>query len=356
MAKDIDFNNDEDENIGGLFDTPQLIPPDIKAILDTFEDESYGECGRVQNEIEARGYTFDWYLDADPYNLRKLEPKSDLITPKLSFLGVESVLEKELEILQESNFGLNAEVIFYDNEKISFFNLKKLHWLIPGSSEASQKLVAFKSDIHACSFTYSTSTVKYIKLSVAEKAYPSICAFQPLIGYQVATLEGQFHEGMDASFCVYSLAQATQMRGDDPLYVVHPIYDGDIEDPTIMFFNHPNTNTYTFEQIKQALINLVANDSLPVDMRLLTEDALFPRMVVFQLLDRFDRQVGLVRVESTKEEMEDWWVQFNRERTPEPGEDFVGSFVDELKDSGFMAERYFETETSEKAEFNIRAV
>jgi hypothetical protein len=58
-----------------LFSTPELIPSEIMAILNTFEDETYSECERVKLEIEQHGYTFDYYLDAQPYNLRKVKTK-----------------------------------------------------------------------------------------------------------------------------------------------------------------------------------------------------------------------------------------------------------------------------------------
>jgi hypothetical protein len=55
-----------------LFETPELIPSSVMSILETFEDNTYDECDRIQNELEQIGYTFDYYLDAEPFNLRKL--------------------------------------------------------------------------------------------------------------------------------------------------------------------------------------------------------------------------------------------------------------------------------------------
>jgi hypothetical protein len=56
-----------------LFETPELIPQDVQAILWTFNEDApntYEELDRVTNELEEIGYTFDYYLDADPYGLR----------------------------------------------------------------------------------------------------------------------------------------------------------------------------------------------------------------------------------------------------------------------------------------------
>ena len=55
-----------------LFETPELIPQDVQAILETFNEDAdpYHELNRLTNELEVIGYTFDYYLDADPYGLR----------------------------------------------------------------------------------------------------------------------------------------------------------------------------------------------------------------------------------------------------------------------------------------------
>lgn len=53
-----------------LFETPELLPKRIIDILNTFEDNTYEECARVRDELETYGYTYDYYLDAQPYGLR----------------------------------------------------------------------------------------------------------------------------------------------------------------------------------------------------------------------------------------------------------------------------------------------
>lgn len=61
-----------------LFETPELIPAEVKAIMDTFNDYSgneYLELDRIVNELNQIGYTFDFYLDAEPYGLRPINVK-----------------------------------------------------------------------------------------------------------------------------------------------------------------------------------------------------------------------------------------------------------------------------------------
>jgi len=58
-----------------LFETPELIPDEVQAVFETFNedsDNSYFELDRILSEIEPLGYTFDYYLDAEPYGLRPI--------------------------------------------------------------------------------------------------------------------------------------------------------------------------------------------------------------------------------------------------------------------------------------------
>lgn len=55
-----------------LFETPELIPSDVMNIILTFNENTYEECERVKNELEELGYTFEYYLDAEPYGLRTI--------------------------------------------------------------------------------------------------------------------------------------------------------------------------------------------------------------------------------------------------------------------------------------------
>jgi hypothetical protein len=57
-----------------LFDTPELIPNEIQAILETFDEDAspYLELERLLAEMKPLGYTFDYFLDASPYGLRPI--------------------------------------------------------------------------------------------------------------------------------------------------------------------------------------------------------------------------------------------------------------------------------------------
>lgn len=56
-----------------LFPHYQILPANIQQVLSTFKEETYDECGRLLSELKAFGYTFEYYLDAVPFNLTKIQ-------------------------------------------------------------------------------------------------------------------------------------------------------------------------------------------------------------------------------------------------------------------------------------------
>lgn len=57
-----------------LFETPHLIPVNVKRVLDTLSEDagSYWELESIRIQVEKLGYTFDYGLDAEPYDLRPI--------------------------------------------------------------------------------------------------------------------------------------------------------------------------------------------------------------------------------------------------------------------------------------------
>ena len=67
MQKEIDLFDKENEH---------LVPEKIKEIFSNCEydsEDTYNQLKELKKQCEAKGYTFDWYLDANPFNLRKLQ-------------------------------------------------------------------------------------------------------------------------------------------------------------------------------------------------------------------------------------------------------------------------------------------
>ena len=56
-----------------LFDTWEQLPENVQQVLAKYSFvDTYQGCNDFQKELEPLGYTFDYYLNAEPYNLRKL--------------------------------------------------------------------------------------------------------------------------------------------------------------------------------------------------------------------------------------------------------------------------------------------
>ncbi len=60
-----------EENQVDLFEQFESLPTEVKEILNTME-QSYESLSKAEDKLKEIGYTFEWGLDAEPYNLRKL--------------------------------------------------------------------------------------------------------------------------------------------------------------------------------------------------------------------------------------------------------------------------------------------
>jgi hypothetical protein len=58
-----------------LFNHIETLPLEVQNVLSEYEnkwDESYQMCREMKARLEQLGYTFEYYLDAIPYDLKKL--------------------------------------------------------------------------------------------------------------------------------------------------------------------------------------------------------------------------------------------------------------------------------------------
>jgi len=58
-----------------LFQHIETLPLEVQNVLNEFEekwDESYEMCRLMKERLEELGYTFEYYLDAIPYDLKKM--------------------------------------------------------------------------------------------------------------------------------------------------------------------------------------------------------------------------------------------------------------------------------------------
>lgn len=61
-----------------MFDNHKLMPPHLKHVVDKhlreneYEIRSYEGCESLLKDVQQIGFTFDYYLDAEPYELRPI--------------------------------------------------------------------------------------------------------------------------------------------------------------------------------------------------------------------------------------------------------------------------------------------
>ena len=56
-----------------LFQKWEELPEEVQDLINNFgECDTYKLCNKLLKKLEPLGYTFNYYLDANPYNLRKI--------------------------------------------------------------------------------------------------------------------------------------------------------------------------------------------------------------------------------------------------------------------------------------------
>lgn len=78
-----------------LFEQWETLPIEVQAILNRYcdGDNSYEKCAMLVSELETVGYTCDYGLSGEPYDLRKMTAKDKLYN---LFEEVKKEMEKVL--------------------------------------------------------------------------------------------------------------------------------------------------------------------------------------------------------------------------------------------------------------------
>ncbi|BBQ08795.1 hypothetical protein [Elizabethkingia anophelis] len=129
-----------------LFEDYELIPEELKAVCDKWQQKAmyegldYNDCAIFQEECEAIGYTFDYGLDADPFDLRAIDPKEQ----KLENQTVNS--QKNMELVNElSWYDKNITPITraYKNFVKEMKNMSPEHFFQDGERVFTEKEAQF---------------------------------------------------------------------------------------------------------------------------------------------------------------------------------------------------------------------
>jgi hypothetical protein len=83
-----------------LFEHPELIPTHVQSILDQHSgiDCTYESCNKLIAALNEVGYTCEYYLDSEPFNLHKVENKD---IDKMNLLELEWCIDENQRL---SNF------------------------------------------------------------------------------------------------------------------------------------------------------------------------------------------------------------------------------------------------------------
>ena len=65
------------ENTIDLFEQYETLPQQVINILEAFDEDgdAYQECKKMEHRLLPLGYTFDWGLDGEPFNLRRINER-----------------------------------------------------------------------------------------------------------------------------------------------------------------------------------------------------------------------------------------------------------------------------------------
>lgn len=123
-----------------LFEHYQDQPEELKHILINWDEKinnglDYIQCEELLKDVEAVGYTFDYELSAEPFNLRKIEPTNlnmlfiDLIRNFAHLITrTEQTKEQFLSRIKEVYDINNPKThLFYQSCEKSIFNTIKLN-------------------------------------------------------------------------------------------------------------------------------------------------------------------------------------------------------------------------------------
>lgn len=118
-----------------LFTQYDKLPQELQAILDKYgELETYKECEAMLKECNAIGYTFDYYLDATPYNLRKMQEQEIKLSPSQQ-MGEDI---RAAKAIFEQRFGEQTNVDV--NLWMEFANEVREHMGLQNLQETAEKL------------------------------------------------------------------------------------------------------------------------------------------------------------------------------------------------------------------------
>jgi len=146
---EMDYLNGEEEGVD-LFEEYETLPPRVVKVLRKYAnlDETYENCGKMLAEMNALGYTFDYGLSAEPYNLRLIGGK-----PKYA-QGGKITISKNKRLVHGNEVVKGADKNEDYSRRRSGVDVKNGYRLPHGYEVANRKYEG-GATIHKCGFTQS---------------------------------------------------------------------------------------------------------------------------------------------------------------------------------------------------------
>jgi hypothetical protein len=94
----------------------EALPQDVKNVLDKYSEceNDYDSCAKLQEELETIGWTISYYLDAEPYDLRRVIKKGQDYTYDEIYEGyaeTKGLDERDYELTSEGEFIVGHNIL-----------------------------------------------------------------------------------------------------------------------------------------------------------------------------------------------------------------------------------------------------
>lgn len=98
----------------------ELLPQNVKDVLDKFaeSENDYESCADLVEALNEVGWTCEYYLDAEPFNLRRIIKKGESYTyEEIEFFSEDIGLdEAEFELNRWGKFVIGAQVLILEHK------------------------------------------------------------------------------------------------------------------------------------------------------------------------------------------------------------------------------------------------
>lgn len=83
----------------------------------------------------------------------------------LNIFGTDYNINKEIELIFNSDYGMNVKLTYLNNNVQNIFNITEFHHLFDANR------CAFESDIHSTGMTHNINDLKSIEINLATKLH-----------------------------------------------------------------------------------------------------------------------------------------------------------------------------------------